>query len=106
MLINCLLPIRLLINSSYVFGGSKVIDEFLTNPALFKVNCVCVCVFGYAGTSLNSMTKCSSFHKDFIYLFLERGEGREKERETNINMCGRLSHAPYWGPGPQPRPMP
>ena len=52
------------------------------------------------------MTKCSSFHKDFIYLFLERGEGREKERETNINMCGRLSHAPYWGPGPQLRPMP
>ena len=26
------------------------------------------------------------FFKDFIYLFLERGEGREKERERNINM--------------------
>ena len=24
------------------------------------------------------------FFKDFIYLFLERGEGREKERERNI----------------------
>ena len=24
------------------------------------------------------------FKKDFIYLFLERGEGREKEREKNI----------------------
>ena len=24
--------------------------------------------------------------KDFIYLFLERGEGKEKERERNINM--------------------
>ena len=24
------------------------------------------------------------FKKDFIYLFLERGEGREKEREINI----------------------
>ena len=24
--------------------------------------------------------------KDFIYLFLERGEGREKERERNINV--------------------
>ena len=23
--------------------------------------------------------------KDYIYLFLERGEGREKERERNIN---------------------
>ena len=24
--------------------------------------------------------------KDFIYLFLERGEGREKERERNVNV--------------------
>ena len=27
-----------------------------------------------------------SFLKCFIYLFLERGEGREKERERNINV--------------------
>ena len=27
-----------------------------------------------------------SFFKDFIYLFLERGEGREKERERNTNV--------------------
>ena len=26
------------------------------------------------------------FFKDFIYLFLERGEGREKERERNTNV--------------------
>ena len=26
------------------------------------------------------------FKKDFIYVFLEKGEGREKERERNINM--------------------
>ena len=26
------------------------------------------------------------FFKEFIYLFLERGEGREKERERNINV--------------------
>ena len=32
------------------------------------------------------------FLKDFIYLFLERGEGKEKERETS--MCGCLSHTP------------
>ena len=25
-------------------------------------------------------------NKDFIYLFLERGEGREKERERNVNV--------------------
>ena len=28
----------------------------------------------------------SLFLKDFIYLFLERGEGNEKERERNINV--------------------
>ena len=38
--------------------------------------------------------------KIFIYLFLDRGEGWEKERERNIS-CG-----PHWGPGPQPRHVP
>ena len=36
-----------------------------------------------------------------IYLFLDRGEGREQGTETST--CGCLSHAPYWRPGPQPR---
>ena len=39
-----------------------------------------------------------------IYLFLDRGEGRKRGRETS--MCGCLSRAPYWGPGPQPRHVP
>ena len=30
--------------------------------------------------------------KDLIYLFLERGEGREKEREKNINVWLPLTH--------------
>ena len=29
----------------------------------------------------------SLFFKDFIYLFVERGEGKEIERERNINVC-------------------
>ena len=33
-----------------------------------------------------------SFFKDFIYLFLERGEGREKDRERNINVWLPLAH--------------
>ena len=41
------------------------------------------------------------FLKDFIYLFLERGERREKGRETS--MCGCFLCAPNWGLGPQPR---
>ena len=45
------------------------------------------------------------FFKDFIYLFLERGEGKKKERrETSV--CGCLSSTPYWGPSLQPRHVP
>ena len=36
-----------------------------------------------------------------FYLFLERGERRERERKTS--MCGCLLRVPYWGPGQQPR---
>ena len=40
----------------------------------------------------------SSF-KDFMYLFLERGEGREKERERNINVWLPFMR-PLLGPWP------
>ena len=41
----------------------------------------------------------------FIYYFLERGEGgRKRGRETSL--CGCLSQALGWGPGPQPRHVP
>ena len=51
------------------------------------------------------------FFKDLIYLILERGEGRGK-KERDKHQCVRdtltscLSHAPNWGPGPQPRHVP
>ena len=45
------------------------------------------------------------FKKDFVYLFLGRREGREKERESNINMWLPLT-CPLLGPGPQPRHVP
>ena len=44
-----------------------------------------------------------SFFK--IYLFLERGEGREKEKEGSINVWLLLT-CPPWGPGPQPPHVP
>ena len=36
----------------------------------------------------NQKSSCilTYFFKDLIYLFLERGEGREKEREKNVNV--------------------
>ena len=46
--------------------------------------------------------------KDFIYLFLERGEGREKERERNIDVREKHQSVapctwPIQGPNPQPK---
>ena len=37
--------------------------------------------------------RCNYFLND-IYLFLERGKGREKERERNINVWLPLTHPP------------
>ena len=42
------------------------------------------------------------FFKILFILFLDRGRKRRRER----SVCGCLSHAPYWGPGPQPRYVP
>ena len=46
------------------------------------------------------------FFLDFIYLFLERGGGKEKEWERNINVWLPLAHPHCGGPGPQPRHVP
>ena len=52
-----------------------------------------------------SFPKSWSFlKKDFIIYFLVGKGGRKRGRETS--MCGCLSHAPYRGPGPQPRHVP
>ena len=40
----------------------------------------------------------------FVYFKTEREGRRKRGRETSL--CGCLSHAPYWGPGPQPRHVP
>ena len=56
--------------------------------------------------SVSTSLLFNDFLKDFIYLFSERGEGRQKERERNINVWLPLVCAPFWGPGPQPSHMP
>ena len=44
-------------------------------------------VFSFAENGLlTSFANFCLFLKDFIYLFLERGEGRDEERERNINV--------------------
>ena len=46
------------------------------------------------------------FFKDRFYLLILReGKGRRK-RGRGTSMCGCLSWAPDWGPGPQPRRVP
>ena len=40
----------------------------------------------------------------FIYFQTEGKWERKRGRETSV--CGCLSHAPNWGPGPQPRRVP
>ena len=49
------------------------------------------------------------FNHNFIFfkiLFIFRDGGREGERRKETSMSGCLSHAPYWGPGLQPRHVP
>ena len=56
----------------------------------------------------------STFKKKFIYLILERGKGKKKERERNMvwflstweKRCACLLRTSYWGLGPQPRHVP
>ena len=46
------------------------------------------------GLERNFKFYCALFKKDFIYLCLERGEGKEKERERNINVWLPLMRPP------------
>ena len=60
----------------------------------------------FLSLSFTEFEKFSAIHffKDFIYSFLERGEGREEEKERDTSMCERnidllpLAHAytTYW----------
>ena len=42
-----------------------------------------LCTISFSLMTISSVC----FFKDFIYLFLEKGERREKERERSINVC-------------------
>ena len=49
--------------------------------ASFYLNCKFVLYFSF-------------FQKDFIYLVLDKGEGKEKDMERNINVWLPLAHTP------------
>ena len=57
--------------------------SFLLLKSVTWCGCAMICL---SVRSLKDPWIVSVFLKDFIYLFLERGEGREKERERNINV--------------------
>ena len=43
----------------------------------------------------------------YLLIFRERGrEGERRKGRRDESICGCLSSAPYWGPGPQPRHVP
>ena len=44
------------------------------------------------------------FLKILFTLFLDGEEGKKRGKETS--MCGYLSHASHWGPGPRPKHVP
>ena len=62
----------------FIIMWSKTIKQFL------KINVIFI----------EFLHVLSNFFKGFIYLFLERGEGREKERERNINVWLPLTWPP------------
>ena len=78
---------QVLLYEGYLFSGERVSigldvlhcgkggEVFLSSQALSKLPVVPI-IFWFN----------TFFKKDFIYLLLERGEGREKERERNINV--------------------
>ena len=81
----------------------------LCNFETFHSKCFLnICLLSSLWLPIYSWFYIRYFLRDFIYLFLERGEGREKGRETLIceRDIGCLSHAPNWGPGLQPRHVP
>ena len=78
-----------------------------THPSLSLVLCLCllmVCSASHLTLKLHGSSDViclSLFFKGFIYLFLER-EGREKERERNVNVWLPLVHPLRHKPGMSP----
>ena len=71
-----------------------VILQTIYGTETFLVPQLTFMIAGQRQTSAIMMLNVENFHffKDSIYLFLERGEGREKEGEWNINVWLLVVH--------------
>ena len=70
---------------------SSVLSILLLNPS--------VNIFSHLFFCFNIYMPCifsETFFKNFIYVFLDRGEGREKEGERHINVWFPLTPPPHW----------
>ena len=65
-------------------------------PEMCKSSCLFTCIL------TNAYCNQNDYFLRF-YLFIFRQRGGEGERGREISICGCLLHAPYWGPGLQPR---
>ena len=71
----------------------------------FWCYCKCNCLFNFfCERSSRGHWEEVLFIYLFIYLLLERWEGRKRER--NINAWLPPMRSPHWGPGPKPRHVP
>ena len=66
-----------------IYSFPQVMTEDVDHPLLSLLT---ISTFSLKKCLFKSFTY---FFKDFIYLFLEREEGREKERERNIDVYKR-----------------
>ena len=58
----------------------------------------------YSPILMANFKKLFVFLRLFIHFYREEKGRRKGRRETSL--CSCLSHAPHWGPGPQPRHVP
>ena len=72
-------------------------------PAVPQTVCLSFFLSFFLPSFLPSFLSFPSF-PSFLSLSREGKGGTKRGRETA--MCGCLSNAPYWGPGPQPRHVP
>ena len=71
------------------------VGPMVISPLSLLTLIICLCLF------LISLVNVYQFLKKILFTFRVRRRKRQRQRETS--MCGCLSCAPYWEPGPQPR---